>query len=75
MALYSFYKNKENDKVYWVDNPNLIGVHEFSFDKKRIYNLFSDYPWELSQEEKRIFDAENPYWADFFKDRKKGGHH
>lgn len=73
MALYPFYKNKENDKVYWVDNPNLIGAHEFSFDKKRIYNLFRDYPWELSQEEKMIFDAENPYWADFFKDRKKGG--
>ncbi|MBR6591308.1 MAG: hypothetical protein IKK81_01600 [Prevotella sp.] len=73
MALYSFYKNKENDKVYWVDNPNLIGAHEFSFDKKRIFNLFRDYPWELSQEEKRIFDAENPYWVDFFKDRKKGG--
>jgi len=44
-------------------------VFEFSFDKKEIFNLFRDYPYKLTQEQKDIFNAENPYWADFFKDR------
>lgn len=37
--------------------------------KIKIYNLFKDYPYNLTSEEKEIFDKENPYWADFFKDR------
>lgn len=65
----NFYKNNPDDKIWWVDNPEQIGVWLFSFDKKRIYNMFADYPWKLSKEEKAIFDKENPYWADFFKDR------
>lgn len=66
----NFYKNNPDDKIWWVDNPEQIGVWLFSFDKKKIYNMFADYPWKLSKEEKAIFDKENPYWADFFKDRK-----
>ena len=66
----NFYKNNPNDKIWWVDNPEQIGVWLFSFDKKKIYNMFADYPQKLSKEEKAIFDKENPYWADFFKDRK-----
>lgn len=65
----NFYKNNENDKIWWIDNIEQKGVHLFSFDKKKIYNLFEDYPWNLSKEEKQIFDKENPYWKDFFKDR------
>ena len=64
-----FYKRHKTDVVFWVDNPEIIGEHLFSFDKINIYNLFSDYPNCLSQREKEIFDKENPYWADFFKDR------
>ena len=71
MALKNnFYKKNPQDTVYWVKN-DLIGVYEFSFDKKTIYNLFRDYPYALSDEQKEIFDKENPYWADFFKDRHK----
>ena len=66
---YEFYKENEKNLIYWVDNPRIIGEHLFSFDKKKIYNLFSDYPWNLTAAEKEIFDRENPYWADFFKDR------
>ena len=66
----NFYKNNPDDKIWWVDDPDTIGEWLFSFDKKRIYNMFEDYPWKLSTEEKAIFDKENPYWADFFKDRK-----
>lgn len=64
-----FYKNKEEDTIWWVENPDKVGEHLFSFDKERIFNLFRDYPNELTPEQKEIFDKENPYWADFFKDR------
>lgn len=67
--LNKFYKNNENDAIYWVDNPDIIGEHLFSFDKKKIYNLFRDYPHKLTKEEKEIFDKENPYWKEFFADR------
>lgn len=67
MEKYDFYKNNEGDTIYWVDNVGSIGEHLFSFDKKKIYNLFADYPHNLSAQEKQIFDKENPYWADFSK--------
>lgn len=66
---YDFYKNNDGDTIFWVDNVDNIGEFLFSFDKKKIYNLFADYPHNLTDEERRIFDKENPYWRDFFKDR------
>ena len=63
-----FYKNNPNDKIWWVETDQ-VGLWEFSFDRQRIFNMFSDYPDKLTPEEKRIFDKENPYWAEFFKDR------
>lgn len=68
-VLSDFYKNNESDSVWWIDNLETVGEFLFSFDKNKIYNLFSDYPHNLSKEEKEIFDKENPYWKDFFKDR------
>lgn len=62
-----FYKKNKKDKVWWVEDLNTIGVERFSFDKKRVYYLFGDYPSNLSKVEKDIFDKENPFWADFFK--------
>lgn len=71
MIQYKFYKNNANDTIFWVDNSTeIIGEHLFSFDKKKVFNLFSDYPWELSVEEREVFDKENLEWANFFKDRK-----
>ena len=64
-----FYKGNKNDKVWWVDTFDQVGVFLFSFDKKQIFNLFQDYPHNLTPEQKEIFDKENPYWKDFFKDR------
>ena len=64
-----FYKKKRTDLIWWVDTFDSDGVFEFSFDKKQIFNLFADYPHKLTPEQKKIFDKENPYWADFFKDR------
>lgn len=62
-----FYKNKPNDQIWWVDNAfDVTGKFEFTFDKKKIFNLFQDYPQNLTAEQKSIFDKENPFWVDFF---------
>ncbi|MBE6106018.1 hypothetical protein [Anaerovibrio lipolyticus] len=66
---HNFYKENPTDTIWWVDNPEILGDVLFSFDKKEVFNLFGDYPWKLTKEQKEIFDKENPYWADFFKDR------
>lgn len=67
-----WYKIHPNDKIWWLDNSGeYVGVWLFSFDREKIYNMFSDYPDKLAPEEKAIFDAENPYWKEFFADRQK----
>lgn len=53
----------------WIDNPDKIGEMEFTFDGEHIFNLFRDYPHKLTKEQKKIFDEQNPFWAEFFKDR------
>lgn len=67
--LNNFYKNNETDKIFWVDNVEDVGVWLFSFDKEKFFNMFEDYPQKLTKEQKEIFDKENPFWKDFFKDR------
>lgn len=64
-----WFKNEETDLIWWVDTSDQDGVWLFSFDKKTIFNMFSDYPFKLTPEQKEIFDKENPFWSDFFKDR------
>lgn len=64
-----FVKDNPTDKIWWVENPDVVGVWEFSFDRKTVFNLFEDYPWKLTPEQKAIFDKENPYWAEFFRNR------
>lgn len=46
-----FYKNHKSDVIFWVDNKDTIGEHLFTFDKLKIYNLFADYPHNLTPEE------------------------
>ncbi len=57
-----FYKRTPTEKIWWVNNKNPMppGEFLFSFDKKKIYNLYRDYPWNLTKEEKELFDKENP---------------
>ena len=66
-----FYKNNETDKVMWLDDFESVGEFVFSFDGIKTYNMFHDYPYKLTTEEVRIFDKENPEWAEYFKDRKR----
>ena len=68
---FDFYKNNNNDIILWADNVDDVGEFLFTFDKKKIYNLFADYPHNLTEGEKRIFDKENSYWCDFFNDRNR----
>lgn len=70
--MMTFYKKNPSDKIWWVDKPNNKGDMEFTFDKQKIYNIFRDYPERLTSNEKRIFDAENPFWVDFFSGKRKG---
>ena len=71
MEKYKFIKNNENDVIWWVDNGNETkGEWLFTFDKANIFNMFQDYPHKLTKKQREIFDKENPYWADFFKDSK-----
>ena len=70
MESSKFYKENENDIIWWVESENK-GEWLFTFDKETIFNMFEDYPYKLTPEQKAIFDRENPFWADFFKDRSK----
>lgn len=63
-----FYK-KPAGKIWWLDTSDRVGEFLFSFDREKVFNLFADYPHNLTPEQKEIFDKENPYWKDFFKDR------
>lgn len=64
--------NTQNDVGFrWIRNPDQKGERQFTFDGKRIFNLYRDYPHELSPEEKEEFDKTNPFWADYFKERSK----
>lgn len=66
-----FFKNKRTDKIWWLDTSDKVGEWVFTFDKKTLFNMFADYPFKLTPEEKAIFDKENPYWAEFFADRQQ----
>ncbi len=72
--LSDFYKENENDMIWQVDELDesgeiLKGPMLLSFDKKKIYNLWKDYPQNFTPEEVEIFKKEQPYWAEFFQDR------
>ncbi len=66
-----FYKENDADQIWWVDNMDRVGLHLFSFDKKKIYNLFTDYPYSMTEEEIAVFNRENPFWSEFFQNRFK----
>ena len=64
-----FEQGEDGGSILWVENPDTIGIWEFSFDKRTVFNMFEDYPWKLTSAQKAQFDLENPFWAEYFKDR------
>lgn len=68
---YAFWKENVTNKIWWVERKKepVRGPLEFTFDFKKIYNAWSDYPDKLTKEENETFDKENPFWADFFRER------
>ncbi|MBT8853752.1 hypothetical protein BTH55_03010 [Lactobacillus delbrueckii subsp. bulgaricus] len=76
-----FEKDKPSNKIWHVEHVTVpkgggpavrdTGRLEISFDKKKIYNLWTDYPDKFTPEEIEIFKKEEPYWANFFKAREK----
>lgn len=64
-----FYKKNYGDRIWWMDTFDRVGEWLFSFDREKVFNMFSDYPHKLTLEQKKIFDEENPYWQGFFSDR------
>ncbi len=66
---YDFYKKNDGDTIWSVHHKGHVGEMLFSFDKKTLLNLWTDYPEKFTPEQKTIFDKEQPYWADFFKGR------
>lgn len=54
MEEITFYRNKRGDKIWRVDRVDEIGGIEVSFDKKKIYNLWTDYPSSFRQKKSRL---------------------
>ncbi len=67
-------KEKRTDKISWKFCGKDEMVFRFDENADKEFYMFRDYPWNMTPEEVAIFDKENPYWADFFKDRKKEDH-
>ncbi len=62
-----WYRNSKDDKIWWHDlGTDALQPDVFSFDKKKKYNPYSDYPQNLTKDQKEIFDKENPFWAGAF---------
>ena len=57
---YEFYKQYEDSTIWYVEEPGTRGKILFSFDKKKIFSFFKDYPQALTEEQKKVFDKENP---------------
>jgi len=45
--------------------PVKIGEVAISFDKKKVYNLWTDFS-KLSEKQKKVLEKSDKYWFDFF---------
>ncbi len=62
IELSPFYKKTPNSKIWWTSAIDIFGLYLFSFDRKKIYNFFSDWD-ELTEEQKELFRKEEPSLA------------
>ena len=56
-------KDDENSKIWTITDLDARGVHLFTFDKKKFFSFWEDYPDNLTPEQKAIFDKEYPILA------------
>ena len=61
-----WYKINPTDTMWWYDNADEEkGARLFSFDRKKVFNLFLDYD-KLTPEQRAVFNRENPILAALF---------
>lgn len=65
----NFYKDNPDFAIWRYSEYAEEGPWYFSFDKKKIYNLFAGDYDKLTDSEKEIFDKEYPFWAEFFEQK------
>ncbi len=66
----SVWHIKEKGRRVWWEDTKEVGPLIVSFDRKKRYNLWLDYPGNFTEEEKKIFDSEEKYWANFFRGKR-----
>lgn len=60
---------REKGNLMWIvdcfdDNKRRIGDFRFSFDRKKVFNFWQDYPDKLTPEQTAIFKKEKPMLAE-----------
>lgn len=64
MARSDFYKQNPQDTTWFTDEIGEKGPILFSFDKKTVYNFWTDYPDKLTPEQVETFKRECPALAE-----------
>lgn len=59
----NLYKDNADEKIWWVEKDEAIGEVLFTFDKKTVFNFWTDYPHKLTAEQIATFQKENPIMA------------
>lgn len=71
---YRFWKRSPGNKIWGVsemiDSDRMPGRMLISFDKKKFYNIYGDYPNKMTEEERKIFEEEYPDWVDWLNGKK-----
>ena len=63
-SMENFYKNNPNSRVWWLAKDECdFDEFLFSFDKKKIYNLYEDYGHNMTDEEMEILNEDEPEMA------------
>ena len=63
------FNDEECETIYRVKDLKHIGGILISFDKKTIYNLWTDYPQKFTPGQIETIRKEIPYWYNFFRNR------
>ncbi len=61
---YFPWEREEGKTIWWTSPVDVIGEIIFSFDKKKVFNFWQDYPEKLTKEQIEIFKKENPDLAE-----------